>query len=66
MLFPDVREFDERVYEADSTVQSAQPAPPTGLSRDRCDSSVIATTRECSKHKPYLANRERLHVLQSC
>ena len=31
MLFPDVREFDERVYQADSTVQSARPAPPTGL-----------------------------------
>jgi len=31
MLFPDVREFDERVYAADSTGQSAQPAPPTGL-----------------------------------
>jgi hypothetical protein len=28
MLFPDVRQFDERAYEADSTVQ---PTPPTAL-----------------------------------
>jgi hypothetical protein len=32
MKFPDVREFDERVYEADSaTGSSVQPAPATGL-----------------------------------
>jgi hypothetical protein len=32
MLFPDVRQFDERVYEADATTGSSiQPAPATGL-----------------------------------
>ncbi len=32
MLFPDVREFDEHVYETDSAAQPAgQPAAPTGL-----------------------------------
>ena len=32
MKFPDVRQFDERVYQADALATKSQPLPPSGVS----------------------------------